>query len=107
MVVNIEHMRRVGDGQLLVSFNDHEILVVVVRRLVSKVVASRDNYAIIGKGIDDEHLVMNDGETCVEDFFLPTFGNDFPIEGFGTNDPWILPDGSLYPFDLLRLAGPF
>ena len=62
VVVEVEHVHSVSDGQGLVAPHDHEVVVVTVGRLVSEVVAAGDDGAVVGvAGVDDDDLVVDDG----------------------------------------------
>ena len=55
VVVKVEHVHGLGDGQGLVAPHDHQVVVVTVRGLVSEVVAAGDDGAVLRvAGVDDE-----------------------------------------------------
>ena len=48
VVVKVEHVHSIGDGQGLIAADDHEVVVVTVGRFVPEVVAVGDDGAVFG-----------------------------------------------------------
>src|SRR5437016_11011961 len=86
VVVDIQHVSGVGHRQLLVTFHDDEIFIVVEGSLMTKVVTPRNYHAVFRKRVNDQNLVVNDGETRVQQFLLPTNGNDLSVKSLSADD---------------------
>ena len=71
MVVHVKTVGGVGFGERSMALDDTHVLVVVVGRAIAEVVTASDDDAIGAEGIDDDDLVVNDGVTCLEEFFFP------------------------------------
>src|SRR4029077_12839545 len=80
-----------------------QILIVIERRLVTEIVATGDDHAVVGKRIYHENFVVNNRESCVQNFFLPTLGND-SVQCFGCNDARVLFHRRLLSLGLLGLS---
>jgi hypothetical protein len=62
VVIKVEYVHSIGDGQGLIAADDHEVIVVTVGRFIPEVVASGDDDAVFGvAGVDDDDLVVDDG----------------------------------------------
>ena len=61
MVEHIEEMHRVGGREGLVALDDHQVLVVFVRSLVTEIVAAGDDGRIVFHRVDDDDLIVHDG----------------------------------------------
>src|SRR6478609_10183366 len=103
MIVNVQDMGGICDREILISFNDDQILVVIERCLVTEIVATSDDNAVVGKRIYHENFVVNNRESCVQNFLLPTLGND-SVQCFGCNDARVLFQRRFLSLGLLGLS---
>ena len=71
MVNDIQDMRRIGFRDPRVSSDDDHVLVVHVGGFIAEVVAARNDDGIFGKGIDDDHFIMNDSMAQLVQFLDP------------------------------------
>ena len=61
MVIDVEHVHRIGHRQLAVAAHDEHVFVVRVRGLEAQVVAAQDHAAVGRLRVDDDDFVVDDG----------------------------------------------
>src|SRR5947207_3080241 len=66
MIVNVKNMCCVGNSKLSIAFDQHQVLVIIIRRFVTEIVTSRCYEAILRKRIDDQNLIVNNSEACAQ-----------------------------------------
>ena len=69
MLVNIDDVNPIGDSQISISSDDQKVLIIVVRSLVSKVMATRDDCTVVFiQWVDDNDFVVNDCMARAQEF---------------------------------------
>ena len=85
MVVEIEHVARIGFRQAAMAANDQHVLIIIVRSAEAEIVRSGHHCAMVAERVDHHDLVVNDRETEFREFGLPSAKCVVFINGSGWN----------------------
>src|SRR5712671_1631094 len=92
VVIHVQHMGGVSHCELLVALNHHHVFIVIVGSLITQVVTSRHNDAVISEWINDNNLVVRDRKSGLKQLGKPAHGRVRTVEGVGGDDSRILRD---------------